>query len=115
MSANGDGIAAEVAFTESLGPETLVHFRSDALEVIDRREQVEAGEEEQSAGSLGELLVARFGPTTTVAADQRVSLKISAERMLLFDAATGTRSTKPRAHPGAERAADSGRRSGLAA
>jgi hypothetical protein len=43
----------------------------------------------QTAGSFGELLVARFGPTTTVAADERVSLKISAERMLLFDAASG--------------------------
>jgi multiple sugar transport system ATP-binding protein len=89
LSANGDGIAAQVAFTESLGPETLVHFRSDTLEVVERREQVEAGEEEQTAGSLGELFVARFGPTTTVAADDQVSLKISAERMLLFDAASG--------------------------
>jgi ABC-type sugar transport system ATPase subunit len=89
VSANGDGIAAQVAFTESLGPETLVHFRSDTLEVVERREQVEAGEEEQTAGSLSELFVARFGPTTTVAADEQVSLKISAERMLLFDAASG--------------------------
>jgi multiple sugar transport system ATP-binding protein len=89
VSANGDGIAARVAFTESLGPETLVHFHSDALEVVERREQVEAGEEEQTAASFGELLVARFGPTTTVAADQQVSLKIAAERMLLFDAASG--------------------------
>jgi multiple sugar transport system ATP-binding protein len=88
LSANGDGIAAQVAFTESLGPETLVHFRSDALEVVERREQFEAGEEEQT-GSLGELLVARFGPTTTATADEQVSLKISAERMLLFDAASG--------------------------
>jgi multiple sugar transport system ATP-binding protein len=89
LSANGDGIAAQVAFTESLGPETLVHFRSDALEVVERREQVEAGEEEQTAASFGELLVARFGPTTAVTADERVSLKIAPERMLLFDAATG--------------------------
>jgi multiple sugar transport system ATP-binding protein len=89
VSANGDGIAAQVAFTESLGPETLVHFRSDALELVERREQVEAGEEEQLAGSVGELLVARFGATTKVAADERVNLGISAERMLLFDPASG--------------------------
>jgi multiple sugar transport system ATP-binding protein len=89
VSANGDGIAAQVAFTESLGPETLVHFRSDALEVVERREQVEAGEEEQTADSIGELLVARFSPTTTVSTDENVSLKIAAERMLLFDAASG--------------------------
>ena len=75
LTANGEGIAAQVAFTESLGPETLVHFRSNALEVVERREQVEAGEEERSAGSLGELFVARFGPTSTVAADERVTLE----------------------------------------
>jgi multiple sugar transport system ATP-binding protein len=88
VSANGDGIAAQIAFTESLGPETLVHFRSDALETVQRSEQVEAGMEEQ-AGSLGALLVARFGPATTVAADQRVSLRVAPERMLLFDATSG--------------------------
>src|SRR5260221_1546902 len=54
LSANGDGIAAQVAFTESLGPETLVHFRSDALEVVERREQVEAGEGKQCARALSE-------------------------------------------------------------
>ena len=59
MTLAGVLLAAQVAFTESLGPETLVHFRSDALQVVERREQVEAGEEEQSAGSLGELFVAR--------------------------------------------------------
>jgi ABC-type sugar transport system ATPase subunit len=88
LSANGDGIAAQVAFTESLGPETLVHFRSDALEVVERSEQVEAGEEAET-GSLGELFVARFGPMTKVAADERVSLRIAPERILLFDAASG--------------------------
>jgi multiple sugar transport system ATP-binding protein len=88
VTANGDGIAARVAFTESLGPETLVHFGSDALEVVERSEQVEAGVEEHSAG-FGELLVARFGPTTTVSADEQVSLKIAPERVLLFDAVTG--------------------------
>jgi ABC-type sugar transport system ATPase subunit len=89
LTANGDGIAAQVAFTESLGPETLVHFRSPALEVVERHEQVEAGEAERTAGALGELLVARFAPTTTVTADERVGLKIAANRMLLFDATTG--------------------------
>src|SRR6266536_2646572 len=55
ISANGDGIEAQVAFTESLGPETLVHFHSPALEVIERREQVEVGEEEL-VHDLSELL-----------------------------------------------------------
>src|SRR5438552_9350071 len=38
---------AEVAFTERLGPETLVHFRAADLSVVHPREQVEAGEEEE--------------------------------------------------------------------
>jgi hypothetical protein len=58
--------------------------------VVERREQVEAGEEEQTADSIGELLVARFSPTTAVSTDENVSLKIAAERMLLFDAASGS-------------------------
>ena len=43
----------------------------------------------RSASSVSELFVARFSPTTTVEADERVSLKISADRMMLFDAASG--------------------------
>jgi multiple sugar transport system ATP-binding protein len=88
VSANGDGISVQVAFTENLGSETLVHFRSDALEVVERCEQVEAREEEQT-GSLGELLVARFGPTAAISAEERVSLKIAPEGVLLFDPVSG--------------------------
>ena len=88
LSANGDGITAQVAFTESLGPETLVHFHADELDVVERYEQLDVGEEDH-AGVLSDLLVARFGPSTTVTADDRISLKISAERLRLFDPATG--------------------------
>ena len=89
ISANGDGIPAEVEFTESLGPETLVHFRSTAFHTVERQEQVEAGEEERR-GAATDLLVARFGPTTQVSADDRVSLAITPERILLFDPDTGS-------------------------
>jgi len=88
VTANGDGIPAEVAFTESLGPETLVHFRSAAFDTVERHEQVEAGQEERR-GTASELLVARFGPTARVSADDRISLSITPERMLLFDPDTG--------------------------
>ncbi len=87
ISANGDGIEAQVAFTESLGPETLVHFHSPALEVIERREQVEVGEEEL-VHDLSELLVARFGATTPVVGNH-VSLKIAGDRVSLFDPSSG--------------------------
>jgi multiple sugar transport system ATP-binding protein len=83
VSANGDGIPAQIAFTESLGPETLVHFRSNVLQTIRRDEQVEAGEEEQTS-EFGDLLVARFGPTAPIS-DGTVRLKIVGDRVTLFD------------------------------
>jgi multiple sugar transport system ATP-binding protein len=85
----GNGIAAQVSFVENLGPETLVHFRSEGLEVIEREEQLEAGEEEKVPDSLGKLLVARVGATDTVRSDDRLSLRIAADRIRLFDPASG--------------------------
>jgi ABC-type sugar transport system ATPase subunit len=86
VGANGDGFSARVAFTESLGPETLVHFSSSGLDVVERREQVEAGEEER-VRELGDLLVARFGATAPVG--DEVRLRIAGERVRLFDPHTG--------------------------
>jgi multiple sugar transport system ATP-binding protein len=88
--ANGDGggFDAEVAFVESLGPESLVHFRTDGVEIMQRREQVEAGEEEKTA-ELGSLLVARFASDIAVRGDERLRLKVAPEKINLFDAATG--------------------------
>jgi len=86
VGANGDGFPAQVAFTESLGPETLVHFRAEGLEPVEREEQVEAGEEER-APELGELLVARFGATAPLG--DNLSLKIVGERVKLFEPKTG--------------------------
>ncbi len=90
LSANGtsDAITAKVAFVESLGPETLIHFRADDLELVERREQVEAGEEEQ-ATEFSELLVGRFGATVSVATDEQMRLKISPDGVKLFEAASG--------------------------
>jgi multiple sugar transport system ATP-binding protein len=85
----GNGIAAHVSFVENLGPETLVHFRSEGLEVIEREEQLEAGEEEETPDSLGKLLVARIGATDTVRSDDRLSLRIAADRIRLFDPGSG--------------------------
>jgi multiple sugar transport system ATP-binding protein len=81
VSANGtpDAIAATVAFAESLGPETLVHFRADGLESIDKGD----------LDTLSELLVARFGAAPGLVADERIRLKISPAGVRLFDAASG--------------------------
>ena len=85
---SGGGIAARVAFTESLGPETLVHFRADLVEQAGIQEQFDEGPEDR-AGDLGELLVARFGATAPVGSDDRMSLHIAGEHVSLFDPATG--------------------------
>ncbi|MFL5953210.1 MAG: ABC transporter ATP-binding protein [Gaiellaceae bacterium] len=85
---SGGGIAAHVAFTESLGPETLVHFRTDLVEQAGIREQFDEGPEEPAA-DLGELLVARFGATAPARVDEPLSLRIAGEHVSLFDPATG--------------------------
>ena len=88
--ANGDGggFDAEVALVESLGPESLVHLRAQALEIVERREQVEAGEEEQLS-QTGSLLVARFASDTPVHSDQRLRLRVEPSKLNLFDVETG--------------------------
>jgi multiple sugar transport system ATP-binding protein len=88
VSANGNGVEVQVAFTESLGPETLVHFHSGGFEPLERREQWEAGEEER-AGEVDRLLVARFGSDVSFGADDTVRLAIAADRVSLFDPASG--------------------------
>jgi multiple sugar transport system ATP-binding protein len=90
VPANGtaDAINAKVAFSESLGPETLVHFRADDLELVERQEQVEAGEEEQ-ATEFSELLVARFGAAPGTAANDELRLKISPQGVKLFEVTSG--------------------------
>jgi ABC-type sugar transport system ATPase subunit len=84
----GGGIAAQVAFTESLGPETLVHFRADFVEQAGVPEQFDDGPGEPEAG-LGDLLVARFGATTLLRPDERINLRIAGEHVSLFDPRTG--------------------------
>jgi multiple sugar transport system ATP-binding protein len=90
VSANGTGggIAAQVAFTESLGPETLVHFRADLVEQADVPAQFDDGPAEPEPG-LGDLLVARFGATTALRPDERINLRIAGEHVSLFDPRTG--------------------------
>jgi multiple sugar transport system ATP-binding protein len=85
---NGGGIAARVAFTESLGPETLVHFRTDKLEHAGIGEQFDEGPEEPAA-ELSDLLVARFGATAPARVDEQLNLSIAGEHVSLFDPATG--------------------------
>jgi multiple sugar transport system ATP-binding protein len=90
VQANGDGdpLLGEVAFLERLGPETLVHFRAPALQVMERKEQVEAGEEER-ATELEDILVARMPAASSFAASDVLPLTIRSERLSLFDPVTG--------------------------
>jgi multiple sugar transport system ATP-binding protein len=86
VSANGDGIPGQVAFAEQLGSETLVHFRSDALQSTEPNHSIEAPGD---AVERGKLLVARFAPTTTFAVEERLSVQVSSQELLLFDAVSG--------------------------
>jgi multiple sugar transport system ATP-binding protein len=84
----GGGIGAHVAFTESLGPETLVHFRANLVEQAGVPEQFDDGPAERGRG-LGDLLVARFGAATPLRPDERINLRIAGEHVSLFDPRTG--------------------------
>ena len=66
---------AHVAFTESLGPETLVHFRANLVEQAGVPEQFDDGPAEPGRG-LGDLLVARFGAATPLRPDVLLELKV---------------------------------------
>jgi multiple sugar transport system ATP-binding protein len=90
VAANGtaDAITAKVAFAESLGPETLVHFRADNLESVGRVEQVEVGEEDPVT-AFSELLVARFAAASSLTADDDLRVTIAPGGVKLFDPASG--------------------------
>ena len=86
--ANGDGVDAQVAFVESLGPESLVHFRSPALQPVAQAGVPDADGEGQ--GAVGGLLVARFGADgPTPGAESTMRLRLVPERVTLFDPASG--------------------------
>jgi multiple sugar transport system ATP-binding protein len=95
-------LRAEVALTESLGSDVLVHARLPdvpalsfearrlALEADDATEAVEGVAAERST------VVGRFPATTRLARDERVELAVGPGALVLFDAATGaTMGTTP--------------------
>jgi multiple sugar transport system ATP-binding protein len=83
--ANGDGFDADVAFVESLGPESLVHFRATGLDLARPADQVQP---EEGAAAFGGLLVARF-TADSAPAERRVRLTVAGDRVSLFDPRTG--------------------------
>jgi len=89
LAAGQDGtIAAEVAISEHLGPEVLVHLRAGGLRVADIGEGAAKSEDER-AGELGDTIVARFAPGFSAPAGERVTLSLRADRMRLFDPGSG--------------------------
>jgi multiple sugar transport system ATP-binding protein len=82
------GFPAEVAFTEQLGPETLVYFRAPGIERSSPPRAV-AAEAEARSRELDDLLVARVSAEFELEADARVSFTVNESRLRLYDPATG--------------------------
>jgi multiple sugar transport system ATP-binding protein len=94
LAAGEGALTGRVEFTEQLGPETLVYFRADGVE----RAQAPSSADPQADGrsrDLEAMLVARLGADAAVAAGATVALEVNAERVSLFDPATGAALTAP--------------------
>jgi len=87
--AGDGGIPAEVQITERLGPEVLVHLRSDGLRIAEVGERAARAEEEESA-ELKDTIVTRFDPDFVRVPGDTVTLTINRDRLQLFDPDSGT-------------------------
>ena len=90
--ANGGGTApripAEITITEQLGPEQLVHFRTEGLAVAHPEALRRAVEDDDAAGR-GDVVIARFPPNADVAPGQKIEIGLDRERLQLFDPVSG--------------------------
>jgi multiple sugar transport system ATP-binding protein len=77
----GSAIDAQVAFTEQLGPETLLYFRAAGL--------ARASLSDQPSRELEELFVARVEGDFEADAGDPIRLTVPAGRVRLFDPASG--------------------------
>ena len=77
-----DGI---VEISEHLGPEVLVHLRSDGLRVV----RPGHNGTESDGGSARAQIVARFPPAFAAQPGERIRLSLSRERLQLFDSEAG--------------------------
>ena len=78
----GSAIDAQVAFTEELGPETLLYFRAAGL--------ARASVSDEPSRELEELFVARVEGDFEADAGDPIRLTVPAGRVRLFDPASGT-------------------------
>ena len=87
---NGSGasMAGEVQVSERLGPEVLVHLRVPGVTVANMGERAAQAQDAQ-VGELTQTLVARFEPSFSAKAGDRVTLRLDAERVQLFDPDSG--------------------------
>jgi multiple sugar transport system ATP-binding protein len=91
--ANGGGIggsriAVDVEITEQLGPEQIVHFRTEGLRVA-HPEALRRAVEEENAAERGEIVIARIPPNVEVLPGQRVEIELDRDRLQLFDPVSG--------------------------
>jgi multiple sugar transport system ATP-binding protein len=88
VTANGDGLEANVAFVENLGPESLVHFTTPGFELADVTAHARTDEADDST-VVGGLVVARVGADTALGIGEQSTLRLKLNRFLLFDATSG--------------------------
>ena len=90
--ANGNGgeatLPAEVQITEQLGPEVLLHFRAEGLEIA-ASEAAASAQDEVAATPIANALIARVDPGFRGIRGERVQLRINREHLQLFDPGSG--------------------------
>ena len=89
LSTNGGpSIPATVEISERLGPEVIVHLRSEGLDVAAIGEQAAKTEDEESS-ELRDAIVARFDDQFAGRSGETLGLTVRADRVQLFDPGSG--------------------------
>jgi multiple sugar transport system ATP-binding protein len=88
LGTNGSSISAQVEITEALGPETLVHLRTEGVRVSKLGERSGKTADEET-GELSDTVVVRFDSNTDVRAGSRIQLTVNVDRLQVFDSASG--------------------------
>ena len=85
-------LQAQADLVEAMGSDVLVHFAVDAPQVVtdDTRELArDLGEDPQTRGDAGTVMIARFSPRTAAREGAPISIAVDTERLHVFDPETG--------------------------
>jgi multiple sugar transport system ATP-binding protein len=85
-NSENEQLAAEVAITEQLGPEVLVHF---SVAGLGPAEVALPGESEETTSGRNGHFVARVDPSFSASRGEHLQVGLNTERIQIFDAASG--------------------------